>query len=47
MSSFWTLLNEHALSVSVAQGAFSFEISWLGIALVVGAVLLWRHLRRR
>jgi hypothetical protein len=30
----------------VAQGAFSFEISWLGILLIIGALLLWRHLRR-
>jgi hypothetical protein len=47
MASFWTLLNERALSVSVAQGAFNFEISWFGILLIVGAMLLWRYLRRR
>jgi len=47
MASFWTLLNERALSVSVAEGAFNFEISWLGILLIVGAMLLWRYLRRR
>jgi len=47
MASFWTLLNERALSVSVAQGAFNFEISWFGIVLIVGAMLLWRYLRRR
>ena len=47
MASLWTLLNERALSVSVAQGAFNFEISWFGILLMLGAVLLWRYLRRR
>jgi ABC-type nickel/cobalt efflux system permease component RcnA len=47
MASFWSLLNERALSVSVAQGAFNFEISWFGILLIVGAMLLWRYLRRR
>jgi hypothetical protein len=47
MGSLWSLLNERALSVAVAQGAFSFEISWFGILLIVGAMLLWRYLRRR
>jgi len=30
----------------VAHDAFSFEISWFGILLIVGAMLLWRYLRR-
>ena len=47
MASFWSLLNERALAVSVAQGAFNFEISWFGILLIVGGMLLWRYLRRR
>jgi hypothetical protein len=46
MQAFWSLVNTRALSVSVAQGAFSFELSWLGILLIVGAMLLWRYLRR-
>ena len=46
MSSIWSLINTRALSVTVAQGAFDFEISWFGILLIVGAMLLWRHLRR-
>jgi hypothetical protein len=46
MESLWSLINTRALSVSVARDAFSFEISWLGIILVVGAMLLWRYLRR-
>lgn len=47
MDSIWSTLNSRALSVSLAHDAFSFEISWLGILLVVGAMLLWRYLRRR
>ena len=47
MDTFWSVLNARALSVSVAHDAFSFEISWLGVALVIGAMLLWRYLRRR
>lgn len=46
MTSLWSLVNTRALSVSVAQGAFQFELSWLGILLIVGAMLLWRFLRR-
>jgi hypothetical protein len=46
MESFWTMLNNRALSVSIAHDAFAFEISWLGIILIVGAMLLWRYLRR-
>jgi hypothetical protein len=46
MASLWSLVNTRALSVSVAQGAFQFELSWLGILLIVGAMLLWRFLRR-
>jgi hypothetical protein len=46
MASLWSLVNTRALSVSVAQGAFDFEISWLGVLLIVGAMLLWRFLRR-
>lgn len=46
MQALWSLANTRALSVSVAQGAFSFELSWLGILLIVGAMLLWRYLRR-
>jgi hypothetical protein len=45
MDSLWAVLNTRALSVSIAHDAFNFEISWLGIVLVVGAMLLWRYLR--
>jgi hypothetical protein len=46
MASLWSLINNRAISVDVAQGAFDFGISWLGILLIIGAMLLWRHLRR-
>jgi hypothetical protein len=46
MSSLWSLVNTRAIYVSVAHDAFNFEISWLGILLVIGAMLLWRRLRR-
>ncbi len=46
MVSLWNLINTRAISVSVAHDAFNFEISWLGIVLIVGAMLLWRRLRR-
>jgi LPXTG-motif cell wall-anchored protein len=46
MDSLWTFLKGRALYVSVGHDAFTFNISWLGIALVVGALLLFRYLRR-
>jgi len=46
MASLWSLLNSRAISVSVANDALNFGISWLGIVLVVAAMLLWRRLRR-
>ena len=46
MDTLWTFLKGRALYVSIAHDAFNFEISWLGIALVVGALLVIRHLRR-
>ncbi len=46
MEAIWTFLKGRALYVSVAHDAFTFDISWLGIILVIGAMLLFRHLRR-
>jgi hypothetical protein len=46
MDAIWTFLKGRALYVSVAHDAFNFEISWLGILLVIGAALVIRHLRR-
>jgi hypothetical protein len=42
----WAFLKGRALYVSIAHDAFNFEISWLGILIVVAAMLLIRHLRR-
>ncbi len=46
MDALWTFLKAPAIHVAVARDAFVFDISWLGIVLVVGAMLLWRRLRR-
>ena len=46
MDTLWAFLKARALYISVAHDAFNFEISWLGIVLVVGAILLIRRLRR-
>ncbi|HZS83186.1 MAG TPA: hypothetical protein VFA50_09945 [Stellaceae bacterium] len=47
MDSLWTFLKGRALAVSVAHDAFNFEVSWLGIVLIIAAALLLRYLRRR
>jgi hypothetical protein len=46
MDTLWTFLKGRALSVSLAHDAFNFEISWLGILIVVALLLLFRYLRR-
>ena len=46
MDSLWAFLRAPAIHVAIARDAFVFDISWLGIVLVVGALLLLRHLRR-
>jgi len=46
MDALWTFLRGRALYVSVAHDSFNFDISWLGVLLVVGAALLIRRLRR-
>jgi hypothetical protein len=46
MDALWIFLKGRALYVSVAHDAFSFDISWLGVGLLIGAALLIRHLRR-
>lgn len=46
MNAVWNILKERALFVSFAGDSFHFEISWLGVILVVAAMLLWRRLRR-
>ena len=46
MDSVWAFLRAPAIHVAVARDAFVFDISWLGIVLVLGVLLLFRHLRR-
>jgi hypothetical protein len=46
MDALWVFLKRRALYVSVAHDVFSFEISWLGVVLLIGAALLIRHLHR-
>ncbi len=46
MEAIWAFLKGRALYVSVAHDAFTFDISWLGVILVIGAMLLFRYLRR-
>lgn len=46
MESVWAFLKAPAIHIAVARDAFVFDISWLGVVLVVGALLLFRHLRR-
>jgi hypothetical protein len=46
MESLWAFLRAPAIHVAVARDAFVFDISWLGIVLIIAALLLFRHLRR-
>ena len=46
MDALWAFLRAPAIHVAVARDAFVFDISWLGIVLVVAALLLFRYLRR-
>jgi hypothetical protein len=42
----WTFLKGRALSVSRASDVFTFEVSWLGVIIIVAELLLIRYLRR-
>jgi len=46
MEQVWNFLRAPALHIAIARDAFVFDISWLGIVLVVGGLVLWRYLRR-
>lgn len=46
MELLWAFLRAPAVHVALARDAFVFDISWLGVVLVIGALLLFRHLRR-
>jgi hypothetical protein len=47
MNSIWRTIHEQAISVSAANGAFHFDISWLGVITAIAVVVVWRRLRRR
>lgn len=46
MESLWSFLKAPALHVAVARDAFTFDLSWLGVVIIIGALFLLRHLRR-
>jgi hypothetical protein len=46
MNSILNILKERALFVSFADDAFHFDISWLGIILVVIVLVVLRRVRR-
>ncbi len=46
MNAILNILKERALYVSFADDAFHFDISWLGIILVVIVLLILRRIRR-
>jgi len=46
MDQVWNFLRAPAIHIAIARDAFVFDVSWLGIVLVVAAILLLRHLRR-
>ncbi|HXQ52712.1 MAG TPA: hypothetical protein VN802_16575 [Stellaceae bacterium] len=45
MESLWAFLRAPAIHIAIARDAFVFDVSWLGIVIVVAAMLLWRRLR--
>lgn len=46
MEFLWAFLRAPAIHVAIARDAFVFDISWLGVALAIAALLLFHHLRR-
>jgi hypothetical protein len=42
----WSVLRERAIYISFAGDAFHFDVSWLGIILIVTFAFLWRKIRR-
>jgi hypothetical protein len=47
MDTLWAFLRAPAIHVAVARDAFVFDLSWLGVVLILAALFLLRHLRRR
>jgi hypothetical protein len=47
MDSLWAFLRAPAIHIALARDAFVFDVSWLGIVLVIAALFLLRYLKRR
>ena len=47
MDSVWAFMRAPAIHVAIAREAFVFDVSWLGIVLVIGTLFLLRYLKRR
>jgi hypothetical protein len=47
MSTLWAFLEAPAVHIAIARDAFVFDVSWLGVTLVIAALFLWRYLKRR
>jgi hypothetical protein len=47
VSALWAFLQAPALHVALARDAFVFDVSWLGVVLVIAALVLLRYLKRR
>ena len=47
MDSLWAFLRAPAIHVAIARDAFVFDLSWLGVVLIIAALFLLRYLRRR
>ena len=47
MGSLWAFLEAPAIHVAIARDAFVFDVSWLGVLLVIAALFLLRYLKRR
>ena len=47
MGSLCAFLQAPAIHVAIARDAFVFDVSWLGVLLVIAALFLLRYLKRR
>ncbi len=47
MDSLWAFLRAPAIHIALARDAFVFDVSWLGVVLVIAALILLRYLKRR
>jgi hypothetical protein len=47
MSALWAFLQAPAVHIAIARDAFVFDVSWLGVLLLIAALFLLRYLKRR